>query len=316
MADRLLWEKDGRAWPNGYASRFVEAAGFRWHVQVMGQGPALLLVHGAGASTHSWRDLAPLLAKHFTVIAPDLPGHGFTDTPPSGSLTLPGMASALDRLLQTLNASPKIAVGHSAGAAILIRMSLDGVIDPERLVSLNGALMPFRGIAAKVLSPMAKILFISPFIPRLFAWRAGGVSSVERLIEGTGSAIDAEGVELYARLFRSPAHVAGALGMMANWDLTPLMRDLPTLNQPLILVAGGSDKAIPPDDAFKVRGIAKRASVEYLRGLGHLAHEEQPERIGEIIIRVARSAAVIGAEAARRAGTSDVQSAAYPAAIT
>ncbi len=301
MADRLLWEKDGRDWPNGYASRFVEAGGFRWHVQVMGQGPALLLAHGTGASTHSWRDLAPLLAKRFTVISPDLPGHGFTDTPPPSGLRLPGMADALTKLLQVMNVSPQIAVGHSAGAAVLIRMCLDGGINPARLISLNGALMPFRGVASKVFSPMAKILFLNPLVPRLFAWRAGGVSSVERLIEGTGSAIDAEGVELYARLFRSPAHVAGALGMMANWDLNPLLRDLPALEHPLVLVAGGADKAVPPDDAFKVRNIVKGATVEYLRGLGHLAHEEQPEQIAEIIIRVARSAGVIGADSERRA---------------
>lgn len=289
MADRLVWEKDGRDWPNGHASRFVEAAGFRWHVQVMGHGPAILLAHGTGASTHSWRDLAPLLAKHFTVIAPDLPGHGFTDAPLAGGLTLPGMAGALRSLMETMKVSPVLAVGHSAGAAILVRMCLDGAIRPDAIISLNGALMPFRGVASKVFSPMAKLLFINPLVPRIFAWRAGGVSSVERLIESTGSAIDAEGVELYARLFRSPAHVAGALGMMANWDLMPLIRDLPQLKTPLILVAGGADKAIPADDAFRVRDMTKAATVAYLRGLGHLAHEEQPEQIAEIIVRFARS---------------------------
>ncbi|MDZ4790034.1 MAG: alpha/beta fold hydrolase [Hyphomicrobiales bacterium] len=301
MVDRLVWEKNGRGWPNGYASRFVEAAGFRWHVQVMGQGPALLLAHGTGASTHSWRDLAPLLARHFTVIAPDLPGHGFTDAPPANGLTLPGMARSLGELLRAMNVSPAIAAGHSAGAAILARMCLDGAIMPDAVISLNGALMPFRGVASKVFSPMAKLLFINPFIPRIFAWRAGGVSSVERLIESTGSAIDADGVELYARLFRSPAHVAGALGMMANWDLTPLVRDLPKLKTPFILVAGGADKAIPADDAFRVRNMVKTATVEYLRGLGHLAHEEQPEQIAEIITRVARSFGALNGDIPRRA---------------
>ncbi|NBQ74895.1 MAG: alpha/beta hydrolase, partial [Acetobacteraceae bacterium] len=56
------WEKDGRDWPNRTASRFVEAGGLNWHVQLMGQGPCLLLLHGTAAATHSWRDLAPLLA--------------------------------------------------------------------------------------------------------------------------------------------------------------------------------------------------------------------------------------------------------------
>jgi magnesium chelatase accessory protein len=99
-----VWERDGRDWPNREASRFVEAGGLRWHVQRMGGGPVALLVHGTGAATHSWRDFAPLLArKGFAVVAPDLPGHGFTGTPaaPEG-LSLPGMADGLAALLATL----------------------------------------------------------------------------------------------------------------------------------------------------------------------------------------------------------------------
>ncbi|MFZ4410973.1 MAG: alpha/beta fold hydrolase, partial [Paracraurococcus sp.] len=79
-------------WPNRPTSRLVAAGGLRWHVQVAGTGPVLLLVHGTGAATHSWRDLLPLLARHFTVVAPDLPGHGFTERPRAEGLSLPGMA--------------------------------------------------------------------------------------------------------------------------------------------------------------------------------------------------------------------------------
>jgi len=86
MSDRLIWERDGRDWPNRSASRFVSAAGLRWHVQQFGTGPVALLVHGTGASTHSWRGLAPILAESFSVVAPDLPGHGFTEAPAADRL--------------------------------------------------------------------------------------------------------------------------------------------------------------------------------------------------------------------------------------
>ena len=117
------WRRTG---PTGTASGFVEAAGIRWHVQRMGQGPPLLLIHGTGAATHSWRGLLPLLAPHFSVIAPDLPGHGFTQSPPAHRLSLPGMAADIGVLLRKLEVRPEIVVGHSAGAAILARMCLDG----------------------------------------------------------------------------------------------------------------------------------------------------------------------------------------------
>src|SRR3954447_2043573 len=126
MSDRPVWSRDGRDWPNREASGFVEAGGLRWHVQRMGQGPVLLLVHGTAAATHSWRALAPLLARHFSVVAPDLPGHGFTAMPANAhGLSLPGMAALLGALLNRLQVDPALVAGHSAGAAVLLRLALD-----------------------------------------------------------------------------------------------------------------------------------------------------------------------------------------------
>ena len=91
----LTFARDGADWPNREASAFVEARGLRWHVQTMGTGPDVLMVHGTGASTHSWEGLAPLLAQRFRLVAPDLPGHGFTQAKRTPDLSLPGMARAL-----------------------------------------------------------------------------------------------------------------------------------------------------------------------------------------------------------------------------
>jgi magnesium chelatase accessory protein len=288
-SDGLSWDKDGLDWPNRKASRFVRTPLLRWHVQVMGSGPVLLLLHGTGASTHSWRDLAPLLSQHFKVVAADLPGHAFTETPPREPLSLRFMARELGELLAALDAEPALVVGHSAGAAIMIRMTLDGIIAPRGLVSINGALLPFRGLASQLFSPLAKLMTLNPLVPRLFAWRASDRSAVERLIGNTGSTIDGRGVEFYRRLVSDPRHVAAALAMMANWSLEPLVRDLPKLKSPLLLLAGGTDRAVSSDEAFRVRECLPTATVKYLRGLGHLAHEEEPERIAEIVIEWASS---------------------------
>jgi magnesium chelatase accessory protein len=282
-SSELSWDREGLDWPNRSSSAFVSAGGLRWHVQKMGSGPSVLLLHGTGASTHSWAALAPLLAKHFTIVAPDLPGHGFTESPPRAALSLPEMARQIGDLLRTLAFDPAMIVGHSAGAAIMIRMTLNGILDPSALVSLNGALLPFGGPASQFFSPLAKLLVLNPLVPRLFAWRASDRAAVERLIRNTGSAIDATGVEYYRRLVSSPRHVGAALAMMANWDLKPLVLDMPKLKIPLLLVAGGEDRAISADQAFQVREHLRSATVEYLRGLGHLAHEEQPEEIARVI---------------------------------
>lgn len=285
---RLTWTRDGQTWPNRTASRFVEAGGLTWHVQVAGTGPALLLVHGTGASTHSYRDLLPRLAADFTVIAPDLPGHAFTGTPASNQMSLPGMAAALADLVRVLRIDPRIAVGHSAGAAILARMALDRTIAPAGLISLNGAMLPIGGIAGQVFSPLAKFLASTSLASRLFARWASDRDVVDRFIGQTGSVLDGGGMAFYARLARDPSHAAGALTMMAGWDLAPLVKELPALPVPLLLIVGNKDGSISPSDAFRIRDLVPTARVETWRGLGHLAHEEAPQRTADAILAQAR----------------------------
>lgn len=282
-AGGLQWQRLGLDWPNRAASRFVTAGAIRWHVQVMGQGPVLLLLHGTGAATHSWRDLAPLLAERYTVVAPDLPGHGFTAKLPARQMSLPGISSALAKLLRELSVSPARAVGHSAGAAILVRMCLDKLIAPQDIVSLNGALLPLQGVPSWLFAPAARLLAASSVVPGLFAWRAADRRAVERLIASTGSQLDARGVDLYARIVSQREHVAGALAMMANWDLQPLQRDLPRLAVPLTLVVGLGDRTVAPGEADRVQALLPSARVIRLPALGHLAHEEQPQQIAQLL---------------------------------
>jgi len=291
--DKPRWEVEGADWPNRAASRFITAGGLRWHVQQMGQGPALLLLHGTGAATHSWRDLAPRLAPHFTVVAPDLPGHGFTATPPLRGLSLPGMAKSLAALLAALGVAPVLVAGHSAGAAIAARMCLDGAIHPAALISLNGAFLPLGGVSATFFSPLAKLMARTPVVPQLFAWRAADRRVVDRLMAGTGSVIDARGMSLYARLVRRPGHAAAALGMMASWDLAAMPRELPALVPRLVLVAGANDRTISPASARTVAALVPGSTVISLPRLGHLAHEEQPGETAELILRIAREAGVL-----------------------
>ncbi len=278
------WDTDGADWPHRGASRFVDAGGLRWHVQRMGTGPVCLLVHGTAASTHSWRGFAPLLAGRYTVLMPDLPGHGFTGTPPVARLGLDGMADALAALLAELDASPDVVIGHSAGAAILAQLCVSGRLQPRRLVSLNGALLPFGGAAGVLFSPMARMVAGLPFLPSVVSWRAREPAAVRRLIASTGSTIDAEGVSLYGRLLEHPGHIAAVVQMMARWDLRALEQALPTLRTPVTLVVGERDKAVLPRDADRLARLIPDSTLVRLPGLGHLAHEEDPAGVARAVL--------------------------------
>jgi magnesium chelatase accessory protein len=290
-------------WPHQDHSEFVIAHGIHWHVQRWGfqrrasKKPVLLLLHGTGASTHSWRDLAPTLAKRFNVIAPDLPGHAFTSHPGRSSMTLPGMAAALFGLLEALgNVQPQVIAGHSAGAAIAVQMALQNdnvriankVENPvnaclQNVISFNGALLPLESLSGQLFSPLAKLLALNPLVPRLFAWRANNPSVVKDLLDSTGSDLGSEGLQFYSDLVRMPSHAAGALSMMANWNLDNLKNDIAKLQVPLRLIVGTTDKTIHPSTASRVQLLLPSAQIHLMQGLGHLAHEEDPLQACQLI---------------------------------
>ena len=155
--------------------------------------------------------------------------------------------------------------------------------------------MPLPGLAGVVFPPVAKVMAALPFAPRFFASQASDPRSIDRLIDSTGSTLDAPARALYARLVRNPGHVEGALAMMANWDVRPLLRDLPGLSTRLLLVVADKDKTVAPEQAQQVRAMCAGASaveVHRLAGLGHLAHEEDPAQVSAACEAAARAAGV------------------------
>ena len=292
----LNWERDGAHWPLRTCSRFVQTSSLRWHVQHAPHpdpyAPTVVLLHGTGASTHSWRTVFPLLSAHCSVLALDFPGHAFSAMPApqqfENLFSLPGMAAAVAQLLSHMDIIAHTVVGHSAGAAVACMLSLDGHLKPERIVSVNGALLPLDGLAGQFFSPMAKLLAKAPLVPELFSWRAAQPDVLQRLLDGTGSRLDHEGRALYRQLIANPSHGAGALAMMAHWDLHRFWARLPQLQTPLALVVGECDLIVPPSVSLRAARALQRQptpSVVRLAGLGHLAHEESAEQVAALILR-------------------------------
>jgi magnesium chelatase accessory protein len=274
---------DGLEWPHAEASRFVTVDGLRWHIQQLGSGPATLLIHGTGASSHSWEGLATALAPSFALTIVDLPGHGFSEPMAAAGMTLHGLARQLGLLLSAIGVQPTVIIGHSAGAAVAVRMVLDGCVPPPTVVmAVNGALLPFGGLGRWIFPPMARLL-ASSFAAGLLARRAEQPGSVARMLEGTGRLPPERSVTFYEHMLRRPSHVQAALDMMAMWDLESLARDLPQLAVPLELITCSEDRAVPSSTAFAVRDARPGTVVHYVRGLGHLAHEEDPESIAALV---------------------------------
>lgn len=274
-------------WPHADVSRQVAGPVHRWHVQEMGAGEDLLLLHGAGGSTHSFRHMIPILAQSFRVIALDLPGHGYTKLGARHRSGLPQMATDIAALAQQEGWTPRAIVGHSSGAAVALRMAApDLSTAPPHIIGINAALEEFSGLAGLLFPVMAKALSSMPGVSALFSGTASNPARVAALLEATGSQIDAEGAALYRDLLARRVHVDGTLMMMAQWNLRPLLARLPNHQGPVDFIIGSADATVPPDVSKRAAAQMREARVHVFEGFGHLSHEEAPAETAQLIIDI------------------------------
>ncbi|MEO0495792.1 MAG: alpha/beta fold hydrolase BchO [Pseudomonadota bacterium] len=294
MAKRqLAWNAEKHDWPHANLSRFVADGMSQWHVQshgeLRGHKPLVLLLHGTGASTHSWSWLIPYLTDDYDVVAIDLPGHGFTQTQSASALSLPAMAFGVSKLMRRLDLRPQFIIGHSAGAAIGLQIAASqSLARLERVLGVNAALQPIEGNS--LLSPLAKLLFVNPITPRLFAWQARNTAIADKMLDATGSKLTDRQRDFYLRLFGASSHVQGALGMMANWELAPLRRQIGQLGIDVTLLAARGDQMVPCHVSKSAAELSPRAQYVELRSGGHLVHETHPELVAsEALSRLANA---------------------------
>jgi magnesium chelatase accessory protein len=271
-------------WPGRANSRIVASRPHRWHVQITGSGPDVLLLHGAGASSHSWGALTPYLADGRRVIALDLPGHGWTRSP-RGRARLGDVAADIANLCAQEGWAPDLVIGHSAGGAVSLELARQGRIFPTRLVVVNGALESFRGAAGWLFPVMARVLALNPLTGLLISHGGRSTNQVRSILSSAGSTLDEAGLSNYARLIERRAHVDGTLAMMAQWSLDDLNRALPQITTPTLFIHGEKDGAVAVSVAQRAAAMMPNAELVTLPGIGHLAQEEAPARVAQEISR-------------------------------
>mgnify|MGYP001793740803 FL=1 len=277
------WARDHSDWPLADRSRTIDVKPHKWHLQEMGEGPTALLLHGAGGSTHSWAGLLPVLSRNYHAVAVDLPGQGFTRAGTKLRLGLPKMSMDLNALLDDQGWQPELIIGHSAGGALALHLA-ESLDHPARVIGINAALEPFEGPAAWLFPMMAKMLAINPFTSVAFTAGGSAMARARGLIRTTGSNIPDESLRCYARLFSDRGHVDSTLQMMAQWDVDKFAARIKRVETPILLIAGSNDLTVSPDVSRRTAEAMINATFVELEGLGHLAHEEDPDLVAQTIL--------------------------------
>lgn len=258
----------------GPPSRFVEAEGLVVHLRDTGprDGPPLLMLHGFGASLHSWDGWAERLSDRFRVIRIDLPGFALTGPDPSGDYSDARAVDVITALLDAIGVARADVVGNSLGGRIAWRLAL---AQPERvgrlvLVAPDGFAIPGRPYGQP--EPVPAMVHLMPWIMPRSALRATLASAYADPDRPTEAELD----RMHA-LLRAPGVRQAILTRMAQHvpeDPRPL---LPGLVQPLLLLWGREDRVIPPRQVLEWQAALPHAEVVLLPGLGHLPQEEAPE---------------------------------------
>ena len=142
MSGTRTWRAASAFWPGADNSHFIDTPGGSLHVRISGAGEDVLLLHGAGASGHSFAGVASALTARHRLIIPDLPGQGFSALLPPEQVGLPEFADHLISLMAKIEATPRWIIGHSAGAALATQFALQATERPKASSALT-RLQPF-----------------------------------------------------------------------------------------------------------------------------------------------------------------------------
>ena len=278
-------------WPLRELSSSVSVGQMEWHVQMAGAGvgengankPVALLLHGTGSSAHSWAELLPMLAKSHWVIAPDLPGHGFTISHQSEQLSLTLIAHKLAELLRALGIEQiDSIIGHSAGATLGLQYSLLYPA-PKRILGLNPSLVSLPSFYHSFLAPLINPIATSSFVSSMIADLLPFTSMIDKLLDSTNSRLNGIQRERYKLLFKQKNHINGSLNFMAATDIPNLLAHAHEITSELTFLVANQDSWVRKEELLAVIHRYFPRSTVIQKDGGHLFHEANPEAAMAII---------------------------------
>ena len=247
-----------------------------------GQGFPLVLLHGLGASSFSWRGNIGPLSHHYQVFAPDLPAHGRTPPDAVPDFDLATLTRELVHLLDRHRIAQAALAGNSLGGTLALLLARDY---PERFPALV-LLAPAVAVARL---PIFFYPLRLPLLGRALAALLGPWTARPALHYSYYRAdlITPEVIAAYRTTFRPLANRLALRRLICRVNplpfsqLTDLLGHVP---QPLCLIWGEHDRVLPPDQGVWLKEHLPRADLRILPEVGHAPQEEAPELVNEIII--------------------------------
>ena len=272
--------------------QFRTIHGYRRAFRIAGSGPAMLLIHGVGDNSTTWNSVHSKLAQRFTVIAPDLLGHGESDKP-RADYSLASFANGMRDLLAVLGIDRVTLVGHSFGGGVAAQFAYQYPHLVERIVLVS------CGGVTKDVTPALRLAALPMGAESLAALRLPGAvpalkfagRAAKSLLGSTKHGRDLGcGIDLLARLADPNALSAFARTVRGVVDgrgqfVTMLDRAYLMPSIPKQIIWGEDDTVIPASHARIAHEAMPESRLEIFKGSGHMPFHDHPDRFVAVIER-------------------------------
>ena len=258
-------------------SQFVVLNGMQVHLR--DEGPRddpqpIVLLHGTSASLHTWEGWVAALKGQHRVITVDLPGFGLTGPSPDGDYHLPHYADFVVSVLDHLQLKQVVLGGNSLGGEIAW---MTAVGHPERvgkLVLVDAGGYPFKTEGMPIGFKIARIPVLKPLMARLLP--RGMIESSVRSVYGDPSKVTPELIDRYYELTLREGNRESLTARFSQSPLGAYADQIKQIRQPTLIIWGGQDRLITPDNADKFQHDIAGSRLVMFDKLGHVPQEEDP----------------------------------------
>jgi pimeloyl-ACP methyl ester carboxylesterase len=275
--------------PEHFELKEIVLHGHRVAYRSAGSGPAIVLVHGITSTSATWERVMPYLATRFTVIAPDLIGHG-ESAKPRGDYSLGAYASGVRDLMVTLGQESATFVGHSLGGGVVMQLAYQFPERCERLVLVDSGGL---GREVSILLRAATLPLAEVVLPLLAHARllgagraAGGMfgrvglhlgTDMAELARGHASLADPEARAAFIHTLRT---IVDPGGQRVNATDRLYLAE----NIPFMLVWGERDPIIPVRHGLAAHDLVPSSRLEIFEDAGHFPHVDDPQRFLDVLL--------------------------------
>jgi pimeloyl-ACP methyl ester carboxylesterase len=269
--------------------REITLHGQRVCYREMGEGPALVLIHGITSSSENWSAVASRLAEHHTLLAPDLLGHG-SSAKPRGDYSMGSFASGLRDLMAMLDIARATIVGHSLGGGVAMQFAYQfpELVERLALVSSGGLGREVHSFLRAATIPGAELT-----LPLLASRRLLGAGrAVGRALDRVGIKLGHDVVEMargHASLNDPQTRAAFVHTLRAIVDprgqrIRATDRLYLASQLPVLIVWGARDRIIPVSHGYRAHELVPGSRLDVFERSGHFPHLDEPERFTRTLL--------------------------------